>query len=419
VSDRDALLHAICEYPDDDTPRLIFADFLEENDEGARAAFIRAQVEFARTLPWESQAVRCRWHTPQLVSGRAFRDSLPRVYGLHIEWPEEPFRRGFGWSLNVRTLSEWPERAVPLFDLEPIGKVTLWSGTLDDWRAFAASRTTRHLREVVLVNSPIEPLRALRDVPDASGITDLHFRRADGAGMSFVIEELFQSPLGRAVRGLHFHSGYESLRDLIDAINTGGPLGRLSFSVMGMTAEYVGQLLTGPVAKALQELHFRDEPLGSDGLETLAQWLPPTVCDLTLSGVGVQAEGLEALSQCDRLTNLRRLNLSRNRLTPRAARVLSLSQALSGLRSLDLSQCRLEDKALRHITRAKFWPNLVELDLRNNEITTVGAKKLLDAPVPPDLSALVIDTDAVSPAARSELTKKYGDAVVFAPAGPV
>ena len=43
-----AFLSAIVAEPDDDTARLVAADFLEENGEPARAAFIRIQVELAR-----------------------------------------------------------------------------------------------------------------------------------------------------------------------------------------------------------------------------------------------------------------------------------------------------------------------------------------------------------------------------------
>jgi uncharacterized protein (TIGR02996 family) len=48
MSERDALLKAVCENPDDDTPRLVFADWLQENGEEERAEFIRLQIEVAR-----------------------------------------------------------------------------------------------------------------------------------------------------------------------------------------------------------------------------------------------------------------------------------------------------------------------------------------------------------------------------------
>ena len=44
MDDRAALLEAIFAAPDDDAPRLIYADWLDEHDEPAQAALIRAQV---------------------------------------------------------------------------------------------------------------------------------------------------------------------------------------------------------------------------------------------------------------------------------------------------------------------------------------------------------------------------------------
>ena len=41
-------LRAIIEHPEDDTPRLIYADWLEENGDPDRAEFIRVQCELAR-----------------------------------------------------------------------------------------------------------------------------------------------------------------------------------------------------------------------------------------------------------------------------------------------------------------------------------------------------------------------------------
>jgi uncharacterized protein (TIGR02996 family) len=41
---REAFLQAIIDDPDDDTPRLIFADWLDENGEPERAEFIRCSA---------------------------------------------------------------------------------------------------------------------------------------------------------------------------------------------------------------------------------------------------------------------------------------------------------------------------------------------------------------------------------------
>src|SRR5262245_49226458 len=104
MSDRDALLAAIRAQPDEDTPRLAFADYLDEFDEAPRAAFVRAQVELARTPPWEPFAVRVRWRQTDVLVGKRFSLALPRVDGYHVAWSKLPFRRGFGWALEVRSV---------------------------------------------------------------------------------------------------------------------------------------------------------------------------------------------------------------------------------------------------------------------------------------------------------------------------
>ena len=45
---RDALLRDIIENPQDDTPRLVCVDWLEEHGEADRAEFIRLQIELAK-----------------------------------------------------------------------------------------------------------------------------------------------------------------------------------------------------------------------------------------------------------------------------------------------------------------------------------------------------------------------------------
>jgi len=74
MSDRDALLAAICAQPT--RIRLDWCSPItcEENGEAPRAAFIRTQVELARTLPWEPFAGAL----PVEAAGRDFRQAVPR-----------------------------------------------------------------------------------------------------------------------------------------------------------------------------------------------------------------------------------------------------------------------------------------------------------------------------------------------------
>jgi uncharacterized protein (TIGR02996 family) len=53
VSDGPALLAAILAHPAEDTPRLAYADWLQEQGDDERAEFIRVQIELARTDPFD------------------------------------------------------------------------------------------------------------------------------------------------------------------------------------------------------------------------------------------------------------------------------------------------------------------------------------------------------------------------------
>src|SRR5436305_1016831 len=77
---RDALYAAILAHPDEDTPRLVYADYIEEHGDGHRAEFIRAQCRLAAMHAWDdgytALEVRCR-----------------RLLADHPEWlePIRPF----------------------------------------------------------------------------------------------------------------------------------------------------------------------------------------------------------------------------------------------------------------------------------------------------------------------------------------
>src|SRR5438067_1250501 len=49
MSDHDPFLRTIAERPADDGPRLVYADWLEEQGDADRAEFIRLQIDLART----------------------------------------------------------------------------------------------------------------------------------------------------------------------------------------------------------------------------------------------------------------------------------------------------------------------------------------------------------------------------------
>ena len=79
MSDAEALLRAILDAPEDDAPRLVYADWLDEHGDDARAAFIRAQVELARLAPDDPNRTRIVQTERTLLNANraAWTDWLP------------------------------------------------------------------------------------------------------------------------------------------------------------------------------------------------------------------------------------------------------------------------------------------------------------------------------------------------------
>src|SRR5437016_5181372 len=99
MSDEKALLAAIWEYPHEDTPRLLYADWLQETGDPvkvARAEFIRLQIERARLDEWDDEArieqIKLREAEMWKVHAKAWK------MGLSWEVKNSPFRRGFAYS---------------------------------------------------------------------------------------------------------------------------------------------------------------------------------------------------------------------------------------------------------------------------------------------------------------------------------
>ena len=92
-ADREALFARIMEDPDDDAPRLIYSDILEESGDADRAEFIRLQIRFARMAldDPDRKAVHDRISHLELENGVKWLSVMPHTPGVH--W--EIFERGF------------------------------------------------------------------------------------------------------------------------------------------------------------------------------------------------------------------------------------------------------------------------------------------------------------------------------------
>jgi uncharacterized protein (TIGR02996 family) len=181
MNDHDALLRAIAAHPEEDTPRLMYADWLEENGQPERAEFVRVQVELGRIdlndparTPWVVRHVRfLRDHVP------GWKAELPRLPG--VEWGD--FNRGLVEEVQARTEAALLEHAAAIFAEPAVHVVRLrW---LNDARALAALPELARVRSLRLIAARADeaPLRELLASPHLKNlmVLDLHGNRAANA----------------------------------------------------------------------------------------------------------------------------------------------------------------------------------------------------------------------------------------------
>jgi uncharacterized protein (TIGR02996 family) len=153
MSEREALMRAICDNPDDDTPRLVFADWLDENGEPERAEFIRVQVNRSRS---KSGAARDSLDTrlaELLTTNRtAWIAQLPHNPG----WVWGDFVRGFVAELSVNFRADLESDPSLAFVATPLVTLTLFEQALGPWIPHL-----QHIRELRLVDCPITDADAL------------------------------------------------------------------------------------------------------------------------------------------------------------------------------------------------------------------------------------------------------------------
>ena len=132
----DALARAICAHPDEDTPRLAFADLIEEDGDGLRAAFIRAQIALARVPSYDPLHITARQSDPGAFTGHAFAHTLPPV-PCGFSWRKFEFRRGFPWTVRLVSPVALTDEGAAFFEIAPIQALDIEKRDRLDFAALA------------------------------------------------------------------------------------------------------------------------------------------------------------------------------------------------------------------------------------------------------------------------------------------
>src|SRR5262249_2112392 len=169
--DGQALWAAVLEDPADDSVRLVYADWLADNGQEARAEFIRVQVERAR-LPDDDPAAEAlpqRQAALSLAHGPAWRAERPPIPGAFLR----PFVRGFVEEATFSDAGAFLAAADALFAAVPLTRLRLTRLDDDQAEALAKERRLARLRDLIVQGGKLSPAgaRRLAGSPHLAGLS--------------------------------------------------------------------------------------------------------------------------------------------------------------------------------------------------------------------------------------------------------
>ena len=462
-----ALLAACRSAPADDTPRLVLADWLDENADTAglpspddardRAAFIRTQVELAHPTFDTAHLMQLRAAEARLLSANAARwlGELPR------RMDELRRRQPFGFAANV------PVAAPSVFVLNPLATdrpwrfsrglltVDLWPTELTDLElgAWFASPLAAWVEEagvdigglaaledlavadamrpylgvryalgtvayptLQLVNPRPERLTAKRCKRLLNSANFAHVRSLSVFAPAIeigVLPMLLEANLG----GLRQLSVKAPLGDAGAAFLATAPLTNLSaldVSACDIGPDGLRLIANSPHLRQLVSLTAFRNPFGCDGLSALAASpLAGQLHVLELQNTGIGDRGVAAMANSPLLDRLHGpgLNLSMNPIGDAGAQALAACPDLEPFTELLLRDCRVSDAGATVLAASPNVGNLVYLDLWQNRIGDAGAKAMAASPHLGNVRVLSLRDNLITTTGANALRKRFGDQV--------
>ncbi len=307
-----ALLAAIRAHPAEDTPRLVYADWLDENNQPERAEFIRVQCEAARTdrdSPAYPALLRRSSRLEAAHAARWFGALADETVVDHIIT-----ERGFvDWV--VLPADVFAVHADVIFEYAPLLR-GLHVSAGADWRTFFDTPRLAEIRRLSFEDEEFTP--------------DAAEELAASAHVSELVElELDRQPLGPG--GMEAVSG-ASLWGLE----------RLHVAECGIGDDGARVLFTGKAFGNLRDLDLSENGLTDYSCHVLAT-APGfgRLERLALCNNNITAFGLSALAAAAHLGRLRSLNLYSNPVGPDGGRAILASRHLGGLCELNLVGCEV------------------------------------------------------------------------------
>jgi uncharacterized protein (TIGR02996 family) len=411
MSTEDALLRAIRDMPDEDTPRLVYADYLEEEGFSARAEFIRVQVELARLPEWDARrnALEDRQHELLAEHECSWLGVPPDAMAELTEWTFERgfvnevaaspyFMRGPGTDLcAAHPVRRWrvqsgqdnfPE------DLKEAGQrgwfsrleavdLSGWYASLGEVSGFLTRSNFGRLRELDLTG--LSPLGPLPEILEFAPFRDrLKVLRCGG------------NPYGEG--------GRLDVAELIRALGPDCRLEELGAVGAFLMAEDVRDLLAARVCSDLSSLDLHFNEIAPDGWDTFRK-TPCRLRELDISNTPLGAISLDRLLGCASLEELGQLHMNGCGSAMANIRALAGSRFWTQAEELRMQQGAIPEASLDPLFAGKGPSAMRVLDVGQNWVRDGGVAQLCGAAWAESLTYLDLSQNYLSDEAARTIAR--------------
>ena len=388
----EAFLRTIIAQPDDDLPRLVYADWLDERDDPARAEFIRIQCELAH-LPDDDAERR-----PMLEDREheLLAEHEPAWLGSELVGLQEwEFQRGFLHSMTaeLKYIQEWPDS---FHELSTVRDCTpTQNGTYVNRREdqelhsdieYHSSRLYSRLVTLDLsqLKRAVGMVRELLIADEFPSLKKLNL--TSNSEIHCTAESLQYWPILPHLDSLFlgeydpYRSDYDSFPTLHAALSR-CKLTELSLYHCGLTTGEIGALLETNLALSLKSLDISANLVYPDVLRAFQQANPAMRLNrLDVSGLPSTKEALESFWACHCLENLTEFEINNCLSTRKVMESVANSRYWSQASKFRAYNSQLSATQLEPLCQATGPSNLKLLDLGYADLRPDGVQMLCNAP---------------------------------------
>ena len=176
--DQRALLAAVIAAPDDDTPRLVYADWLDDHGDPVQADYIRESVRLATLPPDDPDRPGIEERLTAVIRDRS--DGWADALGLSSD-VARLYRRGFAHTIEFRSLAGYFRHGLAWCGVAPVGGLAYrphrdsHDGWIDGWERFAGSPDLTSVRALTISDLWLndDGWRVLLANPATAGLREL------------------------------------------------------------------------------------------------------------------------------------------------------------------------------------------------------------------------------------------------------